>query len=75
MNSGRVTSSINSETPQPFLVPVPPADSESFSSLLWPIAAVIGIIRTSFVLIIGVVYLLLVEGVCLLVVRVTYSKN
>ncbi|KAI5123420.1 hypothetical protein M0805_006125 [Coniferiporia weirii] len=51
---------------QPFLSPVHPQGSESIAILLTPLSYLLGTIRTLSVLILSLVYLLVVQGVCIL---------
>ncbi|KAH9938565.1 uncharacterized protein B0H18DRAFT_1091228 [Fomitopsis serialis] len=50
---------------QPFLKPVPPTGSETLTAIALPFGYVVGTVRTLLVLISGVLYVVLVEGVCL----------
>ncbi|TFY59808.1 hypothetical protein EVJ58_g5549 [Rhodofomes roseus] len=49
---------------QPFLKPVPPTDSETLTAIALAFGYVIGAVRTLLVLVLGGLYVVLVEGVC-----------
>ncbi|PCH41265.1 hypothetical protein WOLCODRAFT_24616 [Wolfiporia cocos MD-104 SS10] len=50
---------------QPFLKPVPPAGSQVLTTIALPVGYALGALRTSLVLALGLIYVVLVEGVCL----------
>ncbi|THH33586.1 hypothetical protein EUX98_g559 [Antrodiella citrinella] len=49
---------------QPFLTPLPPAGSELLATILLPVGYVVGVIRTALIVALGVIYVVLVSGVC-----------
>ncbi|KAH7922444.1 hypothetical protein BV22DRAFT_1037467 [Leucogyrophana mollusca] len=51
---------------QPFLSPVPPSETDVLATAFLPIRHLIGTLRTSLVLVLALVYLILVRGVCLI---------
>ncbi|KZT12802.1 uncharacterized protein LAESUDRAFT_733399 [Laetiporus sulphureus 93-53] len=51
---------------QPFLRPVPPTDSELLANIALPFGYVAGAIRTAVVIALGILYVILVAGVCTL---------
>ncbi|KJA29963.1 hypothetical protein HYPSUDRAFT_60806 [Hypholoma sublateritium FD-334 SS-4] len=50
---------------QPFLTPVPPLGSEIIAKVTLPLRLLLGIIRTTLVLSLALLYVLVVRGVCL----------
>ncbi|KAF8913810.1 hypothetical protein CPB84DRAFT_1699095 [Gymnopilus junonius] len=50
---------------QPFLTPVPPLGSDILAKATLPVRYVLAIIRTTLILILGLVYVVLVRGFCL----------
>lgn len=60
---------------QPFLTPVPPVNSDVLATILLPFGYVLGVIRTALVAALGVLYVLLVGGVCAILVRVLHILN
>lgn len=54
---------------QPFLTPVPPVGSELLSNTTLPFRYIIGAVRTAIVLLLLPVYVALVPGLCLILVR------
>ncbi|OBZ76740.1 hypothetical protein A0H81_04005 [Grifola frondosa] len=55
---------------QPFLKPVPPLGSDVLASIVRPFGYLVGAVRTLLVVVLALVYLLLVEGACLLLIPV-----
>jgi len=49
---------------QPFLRPIPPTGSETLLNVALPVRLLVGVVRTLLVLLLGLFYVLLVEGVC-----------
>ncbi|KZT71583.1 hypothetical protein DAEQUDRAFT_665718 [Daedalea quercina L-15889] len=50
---------------QPFLRPVPPTGSEVLTTIALPLGYVLAVLRTSLILILGILHAVVVEGVCL----------
>ncbi|GJE84450.1 hypothetical protein PsYK624_005260 [Phanerochaete sordida] len=55
---------------QPFLTPVPPVSADILATALLPVGYALGLIRTALVLALGLLYALLVGGVCTLLTPV-----
>ncbi|TCD67686.1 hypothetical protein EIP91_012052 [Steccherinum ochraceum] len=51
---------------QPFLTPLPPAGSDIFATALLPFGYILGVARTALIVVLGLVYAILVGGVCTL---------
>ncbi|KAI0375735.1 hypothetical protein BV20DRAFT_932606 [Pilatotrama ljubarskyi] len=50
---------------QPFLRPIPPAGSELLATVVSPVGYVLGVVKTALVLALALLYVLLVQGLCL----------
>ncbi|KAF9482493.1 hypothetical protein BDN70DRAFT_875059 [Pholiota conissans] len=55
---------------QPFLTPVPPLGSELLARVVLPVRLALGLIRTALVLVLALLYVLLVQGVCMVFVPI-----
>ena len=53
---------------QPFLRPVPPSGSELLATILSPIGYLLGAVKTILLAALALVYLVLVQGACLILV-------
>ncbi|KAI0650649.1 hypothetical protein C8Q79DRAFT_397753 [Trametes meyenii] len=51
---------------QPFLRPIPPSDTDILATLVSPLGYVVGVVKTVLVLGLALLYLVVVQGVCLL---------
>jgi hypothetical protein len=54
---------------QPFLTPVPPLGSDLLAKVTLPLRLIIGLVRTTFMLLLVPIYLVLVPGLCIVFVR------
>ncbi|KAI0796581.1 hypothetical protein C8Q75DRAFT_802270 [Abortiporus biennis] len=50
---------------QPFLTPLPPGGQDVLATLLLPIGYALGIVKTTLIVILGIIYVLLVQGLFL----------
>ncbi|EKM59393.1 uncharacterized protein PHACADRAFT_114068 [Phanerochaete carnosa HHB-10118-sp] len=55
---------------QPFLTPIPPVNSDVLATALLPVGYLLGVIRTALIAVLGVLYALLVSGVCAVLIIV-----
>jgi len=49
---------------QPFLTPVPPLGSNTFSRIALPLSYTLGIVRTALIIVIAALYVVFISGVC-----------
>jgi hypothetical protein len=54
---------------QPFLTPVPPLGSNTVAKIAFPLLYALGVIRTTVIVAIATLYLVLVSGLCTVLVR------
>jgi hypothetical protein len=58
---------------QPFLTPVPPVGSDAIASALLPIGYALGVVRTTLIVALALLYTVVVHGVFIILVRVAYK--
>ena len=60
--------SLSDSSPQPFLTPLPPSDSNVVLNITLPLRYLLGALRTGIVIVLAGLYAVLVEGICLILV-------